>query len=181
MRSKSLLALVSLMVVASAASAQDYGRPGLYAALNGTASFDSIDGVDSDFLDNGIGVSGRVGYRFNPRLAAEGQIDWSGDFIDCCGADLTETMYTVNGKFFLMTDRLQPYGLLGMGYGTVDADLPGGSSVDEGGFAVKFGAGVDFYISESFGLMLEAAYNLGTGDLEEFNYTGLGWGLFVRF
>ena len=52
---------------------------------------------------------------------------------------------------------------------------------DDGGFAVKIGGGVDFYINERLGLLFEVAYNIGTGDLDDFNYTGLGWGAFYRF
>lgn len=179
MRSKSLLALLVLVLVASSASAQDYGRPGLYAGVNGVAAFDSIDGVPGDLLDNGIGASGRVGYRFMPMIAGELQVEYSGDFIDCCGADLSETLVTVNGKVYFLQQRFQPYALVGLGGGFVDTSGLGG--LDESGFVAKVGGGLDFYINESFGVMFDAVYNIGTGDLDEFNYTSLGWGLFVRF
>jgi opacity protein-like surface antigen len=180
MRSRSYLALCLLVLVATSATAQGYARPGAYASINGVAAFDSIDGVPSSALDNAIGVAGRLGYRFTPYLAAEGQVEYSGDFIDCCGADLTATLVTVNAKLYVLQDQLQPYVLAGMG-GAFGNASGVGVSVNENGFVAKVGGGLDFYINENLGLELEAAYNIGTGDLDDFNYTSLGWGAFYRF
>ena len=170
-----------IVLSAAAALAQDYSRPGLYGQLNGVVSFDSFDGVPSGTLDSPIGVSARLGYRFDPRLALEGQVEYSGDFVDCCGADLTSTFITLNGKFYVMQEQIQPYLMAGLGGGFVSASASGFGSADDSGFAVKAGGGLDFYVTESFGLNFEAAYNVGTGDLDDFNYTSLGWGAFLRF
>jgi hypothetical protein len=181
MKALHLAISLSLALGASASFAQDYSRPGLYGQLNGVASFDDFDGVPSSALDTAIGASGRVGYRLDPRFAVEGQVEYSGDFVDCCGADITTTSVTVNGKFYLMREQIQPYLLAGLGGAFANVSLTGFGSADESGFAVKTGGGLDFYLTEDFGLMFEAAYNIGTGDLDEFNYIGLGWGAFLRF
>ncbi len=173
---------LSILCVLGAAPvlAQDYDRSGMYGQLNGVASFDSIDGVPSSALDTAIGVSGRIGYRFSPRLAFEGQLEYSGDFA-CCGADITATVVTANGKFFVMTERAQPYLLWGLGGAFGSFSIPGFGSAKDSGFAVKIGGGLDYYVSESWGLTGEVAYNIGTGDLEDFNYIAIGWGAFLRF
>jgi opacity protein-like surface antigen len=173
--------ILALSLGATSALAQDYARPGLYAQLNGVASFDSFDGVPSSVLDTAIGASGRVGYRLMPMLAIEGQVEYSGDFVDCCDTDITTTLLTANAKFYVLQDQVQPYLLAGMGGAFANVNTSGFGSADENAFAVKVGGGVDFYVNERFGLMLEAVYNIGTGDLDDFNYTGLGWGAFYRF
>lgn len=175
------IAILALLALgASAAFAQDYSRTGMYGQLNGVASFDSIDGVPSSALDNAIGVSGRIGYRLTPRLAFEGQVEYSGDFA-CCGADVSATVVTANGKFFVMTERAQPYLLWGLGGAFGSFSIPGFGSAKDSGFAVKIGGGLDYYVSESWGLTGEVSYNIGTGDLEDFNYIAIGWGAFLRF
>jgi opacity protein-like surface antigen len=173
-------ASLALLLGASAAFAQDYDRGGLYAQLNGVAAFENFDDFPSSVTDTAIGVSGRLGFRLNPRFAVESQVEYTGDFVDGSG-DISATVITLNGKFYFLTDQLQPYALAGLGgaFGTIDP--PGPGSADDGGFAVKFGGGLDFYFTERLGVMFEAAYNVGTGDLDDFSYTSLGWGAFYRF
>jgi opacity protein-like surface antigen len=173
------LALTSAFV-ASAALAQDYDRAGMYGQLNGVAAIDNFDGVPSSALDTAIGVSGRIGYRLDPRLAVEGQIEYSGDFIGS-GADLTATLVTVNGKFYFLQDQIQPYALAGIGGAFGHVDIPGLGSDEENAFVVKFGGGLDFYLNDQWGLAFEAVYNLGTGDFDDLDYTSIGWGAFYRF
>jgi hypothetical protein len=171
-----LLAL-SVVFVANAAVAQDYARPGLYAQGNFVIAIENFDDVPSSVVDTGFGVSGRVGYRLAPMFAVEGQFEYSGDFSDISGLDLTGKLATINGKVFFLQDELQPYALAGFGGGWADFD-PG---PDEDAFVVKVGGGLDFYFSESWGVNGEVVYNIGTGDLDDFNYTGISLGAFLRF
>lgn len=171
-----ILALV-LTLAAPAAFAQDFDRAGAYAALNGVYAVELFDDVPSSLVDNGVGVSARLGYRFGPVLAVEGQVDWSGDFVDCCGADVTQTLITLNGKLYFPVGRIQPYGLVGVGVDFAKAS-PGS---DEEDFVAKLGGGLDLYFTEQLGLLAEVTYNLPTGDLDEAEYLSIGWGLFYRF
>jgi len=176
MRSVRFAITLALALSATAATAQDFARSGLYGQLNGVASFEAFDGLD-DGLDTGLGVAGRLGYRMTPNIAVEGLVEYSGDFSDISGLDLTSTLFLANARYYFLTDRLQPYAALGLGGQVFHID-PG---PDEGAFAVRFAGGLDYYISESWGVTGEFAYNLATGDLDDLNYTSLGFGAFLRF
>ena len=166
-----------LALGASAAFAQDYDRAGLYAQGNFVIGIENFDNVPSNLVNTGYGGSGRLGYRFGPAFAVESQFEYSGDFSDVSGLDLTTKLVTVNGKFFFLREQLQPYALAGFGGAWADVD-PG---PDEDAFAVKVGGGLDFYLSEGWGLNGEVVYNIGTGDLDNFSYTGIALGAFLRF
>lgn len=91
----------------------------------------------------GIGVSGLAGYRFTPRMAMEVQVEWVNGLtptvvtglhtVDNNGVPLAELSKdegrvvdadliatTVNGKFFLATNRVQPFALFGLGMAYAD-------------------------------------------------------------
>ena len=155
----------------------DYARPGMYAQLNGVASFESFDGAPSGLFDPGVGASGRVGFRMSPQFAVEGIVEYSGDFVASSGIDLSATLLSANARYYVLTDRVQPYVTTGVGWGFANTNL--GS--DESGFVGRFGGGLDFYLSESWGLTAEFAYNVASGDIDGFDYTTLGWGAFLRF
>jgi opacity protein-like surface antigen len=176
---KRLLSLLafSCVLVATAASAQDYARPGLYAQGNFVIGIENFDDTPSNLVDTAYGVSGRIGYRMAPMFAIESQFEYTGDFSDVSGLDLTGKLVTVNGKFFFLQEELQPYALAGFGGSWVDFD-PG---PDEDAFVVKLGGGIDFYLSESWGVNGEVVYNIGTGDLDDVSSTSIGIGAFLRF
>ncbi len=183
MRLVGILLATSLALAGQAAFAQDYARPGLYAAVNGVTGFDNFDlGPGIDF-DSSIGISGRIGNRFTPNFAIEGQLEYAGEFdLDGFGSlDVSATLLSGNGKFYFLTEQIQPYVLGGLGWGFMDLDTPGFGSADDDGFVLRLGGGVDFYINENIGLLLEGAYNVATGDLEDLSYATLGWGLFYRW
>lgn len=171
--------VLSILCILGAAPvvAQDYDRSGMYAQLNGVAGFESFDGAPSGLFDTGLGAAGRLGFRTSPQFAVEGLVEYSGDFVDVGGLDLSATLIAANARYYLLTDRVQPYLSTGIGWGFANTNV----TSDESGFVVRFGGGLDYYISESWGLTGEFAYNLATGDLDDFNYMTLGWGAFLRF
>ncbi len=172
------MAIFALLALgASAAVAQDYSRPGMYGQLNGVASFESFDGAPGGLFETGLGAAGRVGFRTSPQFAVEGLVEYSGDFVDIGGLDLTSTLVAANARYYVLTERVQPYLATGIGWGFANTNV----TSDESGFVVRFGGGLDYYMSESWGLTGEFAYNLATGDLDDFNYMTLGWGAFLRF
>jgi len=174
------LALSILCLLAATpvlAQVSDYARSGMYAQVNGVASFESFDGAPSGLFDPAVGASGRLGFRMSPEFAVEGIVEYSGDFVDASGIDLSATLLSANARYYLLTGRVQPYVTTGVGWGFANTNL--GS--DESGFVGRFGGGLDFYVSESWGLTGEFAYNVASGDIDGLNYTTLGWGAFLRF
>lgn len=139
----------------------------------------------------GFGV--RLGYRVIDRLALEGHFEFLNDItteqhLQTDGSDnhtisrfLTATG---NAKAYLLTGRIQPYALAGIGYGYVDVDPQGGNGGTDdrsSGFVARFGIGTDFYISEAVGLMAEGGYVLPTGDISGYDYLVISAGALLRF
>ena len=122
-------------LVSGPALAEDddiYARDGVYLLLQGNyfpAFFDisSADyvslGLDpTTEVDGGWGASGRFGYRFHPRWAAELQVEWISSFeFEIPGTETKEAEindgvnFSANGKFYVFKGRFQPYAVLGVG------------------------------------------------------------------
>lgn len=138
-------------------------------------------------VQGSFGFDARLGYRIDPRGAIEGQFEWLRSFdarADTPGgtvdAEARFISATGNGKVFLLTDRVQPYLLAGVGYGWSRLHLPGNDDRDDG-FVARAGAGVDVYGTRMVALNLEASYLLATGGVEEFDHVSIGAGLTLRF
>ena len=92
-------------------------------------------------------------------------------------AELDTVSVAVQGKYFLCTNRAQPYGLLGAGW-----TRAGGSAIeDQDGFFGRAGLGMDYYLSESVALYGEGAYSVPTLDLHAIPHVDLQAGLVIRF
>jgi opacity protein-like surface antigen len=105
----------------------------------------------------------------------------------------------VNAKVYApWFGRFQPYGLVGIAgqWARLRTTYPTGWVCDpiywyctgtytklgnEGAFLAKFGGGLEAWISEDFGVVVDAAFNLPTGDLKDLRYTSLTWGGIFRF
>lgn len=195
-----LVALVALVAVPVASVADDaganYARSGWYLGAGGVgASFRSADSkIESDFgvshadAENALGFNLSAGYRGHEHLAVEVAFELMDDTdVDLTGGDAvsidswTLMAYT---KPYFMTGRVQPFLLAGLGVMQVRvSDLPSlpssGMSATE--FAVRFGGGVDFYVSEHVVVELGVNYVLPTADIKDFDYLAIEWGLKYRF
>jgi outer membrane immunogenic protein len=94
------------------------------------------------------GLTGRVGYRFGPHLAVEGEGTFSVD---------DDTNAELNGAYGAYAVGILPIGSSGFdvhgraGYNHIDVDGAGPQpDIDEGGFS--YGAGVGYRLSDRFGL-----------------------------
>jgi outer membrane protein W len=155
-------------------------------------------------VDPSVGFNVRAGYRFLRHFAIEGQFEWLDEF----DVQITETttggqggtdISTVDGftatldlKLYPFTGRLQPFVDLGFGYIELDSrdnGLIGKNfilyvpqvNVNDHELVARFGGGVDFYINETWGMNLTAAYVAPGANLRHFNYTSLNAGFFYRF
>ena len=183
---------------------------GLAGSVGIPTGFDELfedAGVDHVEADASLGLHTRVGYRFHPRVAAEAHFEWLAGFdvsLDSVyrpapgsGTQLaTADLWTLTGnaRIYLLTGEVQPYLLAGAGMlsaevtDEVDRSVPGSIlaglpdlSDSASGFAARFGAGFDYYLTENFALNFDASYVLPTGAVEDFDYVSVGWGFQYRF
>jgi opacity protein-like surface antigen len=202
-----LLSLAILSLIAGAAAAEpaqpEYDRVGWYLGLAGFYAISDFDlttsdldvvppqpaNTDPNFGDSG-GVDFRAGYRAFSRWAFEFDYQWQAgydskkSFIDPL-LEIDTHLLSLNTKLFVLTGRWQPYALLGASlliFNTeiVDDDFkkPWDISV---GFAPRFGAGVDFWITESWAVMVEGTYIVPVGALDDANMGSVGAGFQYRF
>ena len=156
--------------VATDAAAQDFSHSGFYIAANGVAAV-----PENDTFETAVGPSLRMGARFAERWSLEGQAEYSGEM----EPELHAGTLTFNSRFSFATGRVQPYALVGAGFGwMLDDHLS--EEHWEATPAVRLGGGLELYFTEEFGALLEAVHILLTDDGAR-DYTAIGWGLFVRF
>ena len=160
-----------------------YARKGAFIGGGFTYAFENFDfddfendpGEDFDAKD-AAGIDMRGGYRLLPYLALEGDFqfyegfDFDSDFSH--NLDVLGFAFTANAKGYPLTGRIQPYGLFGIGVGVLAIDFAGDNFDDDDtteaddSFLVRVGAGVDFYITPSVLVFVEASYNHQTSELD---------------
>ena len=182
----------------AAESAPDYVRDGFYGGVGGVYAIEQFD--RPVIGDNSLGWGVWAGYRFHPRAALETQIESiSGfDFADptepvtFTAQKLDPVVWTVNGRYFLLKEKAQPYALLGAGLllpGLEDpyANSPGPGAEEaetiDTAFTLKFGGGVDYYLTEKLSVNVNAVYTMpiGSGLPSEISYVSVGWGFQYHF
>ena len=143
-------------------------------------------------VESSFGAKARAGYRCHPRLAAAAQVEWVDGFdadVSLAGTkvgrfDVDPIVVTSDVKGYLLTGRYQPFLLAGGGVMTARVTASGVGGVESRrltGFAMRLGGGLDFYATKSIVLSLGVDYVLPFGNVEDFDYVSLGWGLEYRF
>ena len=193
---KLLIAIgVSLMLLSPAFGEESsrYSRSGFYLGVGGLYGIEDFDNTGGLEFDNGPGFNFRLGYRLHPNIAIEAMgeridafdLDLSGSGISGSGkGEINTWTGTLNGKLFALTERFQPYGLLGIGAMRAEAKAsgPGGRAKnDETDLAFRFGGGLDSYLTENWLINLGISYVHPTGDVDDVNYLSLGGGIQYRF
>ncbi len=157
----------------------DFARSGAYVIGRGKlAIVDSDDpfgpNATLDWQPN-FGIDFTIGWRETEVLALEGEFEWIPS-VD--GIDYGTWLLGANLKFYAMTDRLQPYLVLGFnGMWAKVADNPR-YEVDWG---FRQGIGTDFYLTKDLALTGEATWTWGVGDLLEYRFVTIGVGVLYRF
>jgi opacity protein-like surface antigen len=172
---------------------EDFAREGIYLGAAGSFAIPTQleDKLGKKFggsftVDDSLGFHARAGYRLNPHLAFEVHSEWLAGFEASSGsgrADLEVLTITGDFKVYPLTGRWQPFVVAGAGALFADATGQSGlaPSGDNSDFAARFGIGLDFYVTRSIVLGLDASYVLPVEDVNEFDYFSLGWGLIYRF
>ena len=163
-----------------------YDRDGWYVGLGG--------GYTKELFQNGNAGDGgfmqvRAGYHFLRFAALEAQFEYSPRFKgksgDFAGVDVATFATWLNIKGYPVapwTGFIQPFGMIGLGW--MWERLTGSAinnSVEEGGFAARFGGGIDFYVTRNIVLTAEVAYVLPTGQLDDLDQLQIGGALQYRF
>jgi opacity protein-like surface antigen len=111
----------------------------------------------------GAAVAFGGGYRFNPWIAAELDMNvTAGSDLRGVKDDLLIFAFTMNLKTYPLADTgddllpawVQPYILFGFGGGVVDADDAG----DESSFMMRFNLGSEFMVWDNIGLFFDTGY-----------------------
>jgi len=192
-----IFSLLTLAVPSPAAAGNPYGyvdRSGPYigfaAALAGMVRLDDEikdeTGVNTD-TNLSPGLQARAGYRFHPLLGVEADFEWLAKFKvegPVKIGDIKVWSLTADAKLFLPHWRNGQVFLLA-GAGVLGADfndsLGLGTSADATGFAARFGAGVDVYITKNITVTVGASYVLPTGSVKYLDYVSGTAGLQYRF
>lgn len=128
----------------------------------------------------------RGGYRFTERVDFEMGFEYLAPYaLNVTGfgnGEASSWMYYVDARLFLLTDRVQPYILLGMGAYHIDYVAGStGVSRDATDFAPRFGGGLDYYFDYRWGLTGEINYVIGTRRINGHDRLAIGFGAFYRF
>ena len=172
----------------------DYSRSGLYLGAGlGIAvdmalerELDEILVLGARVYETGF-VNARVGYRVIPYLATELQFEYVVAFKTegWRGSVSTHDVMTLtaNAKVPVARGRIQPFLLAGGGlyHAKFDYDSDYGDDESLSGFALRAGAGLDFYASEHLLFVLDVTYVLPFGDVRNLDYMSVGFGGQYRF
>jgi opacity protein-like surface antigen len=142
-------------------------------------------------------VSFHGGRRCNTRFSVELQFDWIDDFggkiistdpdpdVVTNNVKFSPIVVTTNLKLYLLTGRFQPYGLVGVGLIAIDATTTSVIGVQThqttGLLAVRFGGGLDFYLTRSWVLSAQADYVYSATDIETLDIFNVGFGVSYRY
>ena len=160
-----------------------FSREGAYVGVYGIKSYERFDtgGSGVSVGDSDLGIGAKVGYRFSGNVALEvvGE-NVTGFSVEDSNveSDLDLMNFGVIGKYYLGTERIQPYLLAGIGLAR--ADVRDFNYDDDGGF-FRFGLGLDVYITANIALFGEANYNRMIGGVDDLDHVDLQVGVMFRF
>jgi len=153
--------------------ALEYARPGVYAMIN------VIGGLDVDRRNNQTDLAGGAGYNLRLGSRESERLAWELEFEQFIPDGTSSQVFTygLNGKFYFMEERLQPYVVLGANGQTRLRD--GESRKTDWGF--RMGAGLDYYLTKRWALNMENTYVAPVGDLLRQEYASFAVGVLYRF
>ena len=108
--------------------------------------------------------------------------------------ELESLVFTTNVKGHLLTGRYQPFVLLGVGFMRMESKARDDGTLGNPTLglapqasdrivkvALRFGGGLDFYLTRNVVVSAEASYLMPTGKLDGLDYYSIGLGLQYRF
>jgi opacity protein-like surface antigen len=175
-------------VAPEAAWADEGSGTPIYIGIGPAIGFEDFSNTGGIDIDDAYGFNTWAGYRFVDFLSAEMNLEYLDGFdFDIFGADIEgeALAFTWNAKVFpltrVITDRIDPFLYAGIGIGWLEYDAGRFGTADGTGFIARFGGGVDLYLTENLAFQASSSYVLPTGDLDDFAYVSLVFGLQYRF
>jgi hypothetical protein len=171
----------------------DYARSDFYVIAQGANQIGTFRGNPTSSLstqtEHSMGAKGAFGYRINPHLAAEIQIDWVQKFdvkLNGSNKGFNGGGVTAQVKGYPLTGKIQPFGVFGLGVGAFEIRHTKETKYrnTQAEFMLRFGLGVDFWFTDQVGMVLDGGYAWPTGasgKLDDLDYATIGWGFILRF
>jgi hypothetical protein len=140
-------------------------------------------------VGNSNGGDIALGFHFADHFEVDFRFEYLNDF-DLSGygnrGSYTAWSTTLNGRFYPLTNQIQPY--LGFGIGVLEGttflqDVATGYAIEESDVVAvfRFSGGVDYYVSRALALTADISIVVPGGNLTNATYATLGGGLKVRF
>jgi len=142
---KAIAVLAALAAAVGLGAPADAQETGVYA--NG--GYTHYDAGDTTLG----GATGRLGYRFNPNFAVEGEASFGvkDDNVGAVNVELDHAVGVFGVGILPVTPQFDIFGRVGYGQVKASASVPGFNvAADEDGFA--YGAGAQYMLTPKFGL-----------------------------
>jgi hypothetical protein len=162
---------------AAAPNEVSYVRRGLFAGLGGATAVEFFDGDGASGEEVGLGLNVRTGFRCSERESAELEFEWIEGFDGERPEDAALWVLTSNAKIALLTGRIQPFLLAGIGILHGDPASRGPHTDLTG----RLGGGVDVFVTQQLAVSLDASYVIPTGTVQQLDAVSIGWGLRYHF
>jgi len=157
----------------------EYARPGLYLRASGQAVWTTSQQGYPAWLqfswEPEFGLDATVGWRNSERIAIEIEFEW---VTNTQGIGFGSWLIGVNGKYYVLEERIQPYIILGMNSMWTQVPNSPYSIYD---WSFRNGIGVDYYLTEHWALSAESTFVWGVGDLWKNYFLTVGLGAMYRF
>jgi opacity protein-like surface antigen len=162
---------------------EDYAAPAFYLGAGGVFAIELFDNTGGFDFGNSNGFNVRAGYRVHRNVAVEALYERYTEFDSDPFGNIKAWSASANAKVYPITGRWQPYGLVGLGYLGAEAhdNNPLTGSPSDGGFMMRFGAGMDANITENWQIGPEVAYVLPFGDVDDLDMVTISGGVRYNF
>jgi len=136
--------------------------------------------------ENSQGLSVYLGWRFLKSWGVDFQYEWQDDFAPTISdkeGTANAHVITANARYyipFIPFERVQPFALAGFGLMQATG-TDGDEKTKLGDFALRFGGGLDLYLTKNWAIETSGIYVQSTGDLRDQSYWSIGAGLQYRF
>jgi hypothetical protein len=158
----------------------DPARSGPILGLGGLWAIDNFDGIGMA-TDTSGGYNIHVGYRFNPWVSTDLHIERYQEF-DAPPGEVNGWAVGLNARGYPLHGPIQPFGLIGMNY--LDLETTNNTAANpektDDGPALRFGIGLDWYVTPRIVLTTDASYMLGLGEVGDYDIAVLSAGFIYR-